>query len=66
MHVAHLQAPRLSAEDASKDIDFSTNGIRLRSEAGRRDMLEMLDRADWLNPHDPLEGVIEHRLRRNQ
>ncbi|MEO8279725.1 MAG: patatin-like phospholipase family protein [Ideonella sp.] len=66
MHVAHLEAPRLSAEDASKDIDFSANGIRLRSEAGRRDTLEMLDRADWLKPHDPLAGVIEHHLMRNQ
>ena len=66
MHIAHLHAPRLSAEDASKDIDFSANGIRMRSEAGRRDMLEMLDRADWLKPHDPLEGVIEHHLMRDR
>lgn len=66
MHIAHLNAPRLSAEDASKDIDFSASGIRIRSEAGHRDTLEMLDRADWLKPHAELEGVIEHHLLRNQ
>lgn len=66
MHVVHLHAPRLSAEDASKDIDFSANGIRLRSEAGHRDTIQMLDRADWRQPHDALEGVVEHQLPRNR
>lgn len=66
MHVVHLQAPRVSREDANKDIDFSTGGIRERSAAGRLDTLEMLDRADWLLPHDELEAVIEHKLEREQ
>ncbi|MBL8301524.1 MAG: DUF3734 domain-containing protein, partial [Ideonella sp.] len=62
MHVAHLEAPALPGEGASKDIDFSASGIRTRREAGRRDALRMLDAAPWEAPADPLAGVVEHRL----
>ena len=62
MHVAHLEAPVLPGEGASKDIDFSASGIRARRAAGRRDALQMLEAAPWEEPADPLAGVVEHRL----
>lgn len=62
MHVAHLEAPALPGETASKDIDFSRGGITARRDAGRRDALRMLDLAPWQTTVDPLAGVVEHRL----
>lgn len=62
MHVAHLEAPALTGETASKDIDFSADGIAARRDAGRRDALRMLDLAPWQAGADPLAGVVEHRL----
>jgi NTE family protein len=61
MHVAHLHAPRLDGEDHTKDIDFSTAGVRARREAGHADTMRMIERAPWLAQADPIEGVIEHR-----
>jgi NTE family protein len=60
MHVAHLVAPRLGAEDHTKDIDFTAAGVRARREAGYADAARMLERAPWREPSDPIEGVIEH------
>ena len=60
MHVAHLVAPRLDAEDHTKDIDFTAAGVRARREAGYADTLRMIERAPWREPTDPIEGVIEH------
>jgi len=62
MHVAHLIAPRLEAEDQYKDIDFSPAGVRARREAGYADALRMIERAPWEAPVDPIEGVVEHVL----
>jgi NTE family protein len=61
MHVAHLVAPRLPGEDGTKDIDFSEAGIEARRAAGRDDTRDLLRRAPWREPADPIEGVIEHR-----
>jgi NTE family protein len=60
VHVAHLVAPRISGEDQSKDIDFSTAGITARREAGYADTLRMIERSPWQGEWDPIEGVIEH------
>jgi len=60
MHVAHLLAPRLEAEDHTKDIDFTPNGIRVRRDAGYADTMRMVERAPWTARADPIEGVIEH------
>ena len=60
MHVAHLVAPRLEAEDHTKDIDFTQAGIHARRQAGYADALRMIRRAPWQAPADPIEGVIEH------
>ena len=47
MHVAWLMAPKLDGEDYTKDIDFTTAGIRTRWQAGYADTKRMLDRAPW-------------------
>jgi NTE family protein len=60
MHVAHLLAPRVAGEDQTKDIDFTSAGIRARRDAGYADTLRMVRRAPWREPADPIEGVIEH------
>jgi NTE family protein len=52
--------PRLDGEDHTKDIDFSSAGIRARREAGHADTLRMIERAPWRDAADPIEGVIEH------
>ena len=61
MHVAHLLAPRVDGEDHTKDIDFTSAGIRTRRHAGYTDTLRMIERAPWKTAAvDPIEGVIEH------
>jgi NTE family protein len=62
MHIVRLLAPSLASEDFFKDIDFSSGGIRNRWEAGRRNALQMIERAPWNDPVDPLEGVVVHEL----
>ena len=66
MHVVRLLAPALDHEDHSKDIDFSSAGIRRRREAGYRDTMETLDKAPWRNPVDELEGFILHEAKGGQ
>ena len=62
MHIVRLLAPTLDSEDFFKDIDFSGTGIRKRWEAGLRDARQMIERAPWNEPVDPLEGVVVHEL----
>jgi NTE family protein len=60
MHVVRLLAPRLDNESHVKDIDFSPAGIRARWQAGYADTTRALEAQAWLEPFDPLEGVILH------
>jgi NTE family protein len=60
MHVARLVAPKLDGEDHTKDIDFTPAGIRARWHAGYAATRQMLARAPWNTPVDPIEGVIIH------
>jgi NTE family protein len=62
MHIVRLLAPALASEDYWKDIDFSSAGIRARWEAGLRDARRMIERAPWLDPVDPMQGVVVHEL----
>jgi NTE family protein len=62
MHIILLQAPSLAHETYLKDIDFTEKGIQARWEAGYRDTTALLERAPWLEPCDPLEGVILHQF----
>lgn len=61
MHVVRLLAPALPGEDASKDIDFSLDGIAARRQAGYADTIGMLQRAPWTAPADPLEAVVVYQ-----
>ena len=60
MHVARLVAPRIDGEDHTKDIDFTPAGIRARWQAGYADTRRMLERAPWMAPVDPIDGVVIH------
>jgi NTE family protein len=62
MQIILLQAPALAHETYLKDIDFTEGGIRTRWEAGYEDTNRLLDRAPWLDPCDPHEGVILHQF----
>jgi NTE family protein len=64
MHVVRLLAPSLDGEDHTKDIDFSSAGIRTRREAGYADTRRVLDAAPWCGEFDPVEGFILHEARR--
>ena len=61
VHVAHLLAPRLAGEDRSKDIDFTSQGVQMRRDAGYADTLRMIERSPWSEAVEPIEGVIEYR-----
>ena len=63
MHVVRLLAPALDGEDHTKDIDFSSAGIRSRWEAGYRDTADLLEAAPWEGEFDPMEGFILHEAR---
>jgi len=60
MHIVYLHAPRLEAEDHTKDIDFTSAGIRARCEAGYRDAHEAIAEQPWNCEIDSLEGVLVH------
>lgn len=62
MHIVHLLAPPVGANDASKDIDFSAASIRARWEAGYRETASVIARAPWECEVDPLEGFILHEV----
>ncbi len=62
MHVILLQAPALAHETYLKDIDFTEKGISERWEAGYKDTLDLLKKAPWREPSDPMEGVIVHKF----
>jgi NTE family protein len=60
MHVAWLMAPKLDGEDYTKDIDFTTMGIRTRWRAGYDDTKRMLERAPWNEPTDADDSILIH------
>jgi len=65
MHVAILSPPHFKDEGATKDIDFSADGIRTRHQSGYQQTREMLARAPWNAPVDPMLGVIVHSTNAN-
>ena len=60
MHVVQLLAPQLDYEDHTKDVDFSSAGIRQRRDAGYAHTKAVLAREPWVGQFDPLSGVILH------
>ncbi len=61
MHVVQLLAPQLAYEDHTKDVDFSSAGIRQRWDAGYAHTKAVLAREPWVGQFDPLSGVILHK-----
>jgi NTE family protein len=60
MHIVRLKAPRLDHEDHLRDIDFTSDGIHARWQAGYADAMRMLERRPWEAPIDPMMGVALH------
>ncbi|HYA66689.1 MAG TPA: patatin-like phospholipase family protein, partial [Burkholderiaceae bacterium] len=58
MHVVHLQAPCVDGENHTKDIDFTSRGVKLRWDAGYADAVKALARKAWLERSDPIEGIV--------
>lgn len=62
MHVIRLRAPRLDHDDHTKDIDFSTTGIKTRWQAGYADAMRAIAGRPWAQEVDPSDGVMIHDL----
>jgi NTE family protein len=60
MHLLPLHAPRLDAEDQTKDIDFTAAGIDTRRKAGYADTRRVLAAKPWENRADTGDGIIIH------
>jgi NTE family protein len=60
MHIVRLNAPRLDDEGYTRDIDFTSDGIRKRWQAGYADTARILDRRPWEIEIDPMVGVAVH------
>ncbi len=60
MHVVMLRPPHFAGEGATKDIDFSAEGIQMRQQSGYARTRAMLTRAPWAAPADPMLGVVVH------
>jgi NTE family protein len=60
MHVVRLLAPQLEAENHTKDVDFSSSGIRMRRDCGYDATRRALAAEAWRGEFDPLDGVILH------
>lgn len=62
MHVIKLNAPVLDGEDHTKDIDFTSRGIRTRRQAGLDETRSMIASRPWTAEVDPIEGVMIHEI----
>ncbi len=62
MDIVHMGNRDRVWELASKDLDFSRTAIDERWQLGRADALRVLQRAAWMDPLDPLVGVVVHEM----
>lgn len=60
MHIVPLVAPPQEGEDQLKDIDFTSQGISNRMQAGIAEGRRVLAAAPWQQAVGPMEGVIVH------
>lgn len=60
MQVVRLVARPMPDEAHMKELDFGTDRLRARREAGRTAAIRMLRRAPWLQEPDPAVGVVVH------
>ncbi len=62
MDIVHLGNRDWGWELASKDADFSNTAITERWRLGYADAIRVLERAAWMDPPDPLVGVVVHKM----
>jgi NTE family protein len=62
MDIVHLGNRDRDWELVSKDVDFSRTAIEERRRLGHADALCVLERAAWMDPQDPLVGVVVHPM----
>ncbi|HKU87745.1 MAG TPA: DUF3734 domain-containing protein [Casimicrobiaceae bacterium] len=62
MDIVHLGNRDRVWELATKDLDFSRTAIDERWQLGYADATQMLEGAGWMDPVDPLVGVVVHRM----
>lgn len=60
MQIVNLMVPHLPGEDQTKDIDFSPQGVRQRTEAGLALGRQALLAQPWNEARAPLDGVCIH------
>jgi NTE family protein len=60
MHIVRLNAPHIEGEGNSRDIDFTTTGIRQRWKAGHDDAARAIEKRPWEDETDPAAGVAVH------
>ena len=62
MDIVYLSNEAREWELALKDADFSRTAIGERHALGYSDAARMLERTPWMEPADPLAGVVLHNL----
>lgn len=62
MDIVHLGNRDRDWELASKDVDFSRTAIEERWRLGYADAMRVLERSAWMDPQDPLVGVVVHPM----
>ncbi len=66
LHVVKLRAPSLPGDGATKDIDFSHQGIAARRDAGYAGARAALQAKPWNRSRGPLEGLCVHEVHATQ
>jgi NTE family protein len=60
MHIIRLNATPYNNDDYLREIDFTSEGIRRRWQAGYADTMRTLERRPWEATIDPMIGVAVH------
>jgi NTE family protein len=60
MHFVRLLWPGHETEDHTKDVDFTSSGIKKRWQAGYDQTMRVIEQAPWQREIDPIEGVFLH------
>lgn len=60
MHLVNLLAPRIEGEDLNRDIDFTSDGVRARREAGYASARRTIAQQPWQRQGGLLDGIVVH------
>lgn len=60
MHFVRLLWPGHDDEDHTKDVDFTSSGVKRRWQSGYDQTIKAIEEAPWERNVDPLEGVFLH------